>query len=196
MGHKYDIDEAYQEGLESLNIYAPTTIAALDESIGHPLRRRDANHAISVANLARTLELPRIHALALYDCVCRLSASNLLRGKGETLSTDDLEKCINGKHNLLDMWYRIMRASFTGHPIACTTTDSCTRLKGDGLDMVLEVGFEWEDCYKVLDPLLEDVMGFMTENGLCNICSQFIVESYDRERQNVLDNLLEMFSDD
>ncbi len=90
-------------------------------------------HAIAVVNIARLTGCDILLPPALAVC-CTLSARELLRGfkrtdgTRETLSPDDLERCIDGSSNLMLASTKISLSAFSPfYSDGCRTEDECQR---------------------------------------------------------------------
>lgn len=196
VGHKYDIEAVYQEGLDQLNNHTATTVATLDSSQGHAMGSW-SDFAINIANVTRALDLTRIHALALHDCVRFLTTDVLLNGEGEKLHREDLVKCIKGKHIFMHRRHRLLKRIFAKASPDCTTPTNCASCREDGLETLLDFGIDSGDCYRVLShSSMEDQLGYMAEDGLCDSCVEYLEKIYDEQRQIVLDDLVEIFENE
>ncbi|KAH9925145.1 uncharacterized protein B0H18DRAFT_933897 [Fomitopsis serialis] len=110
LAHKYGIQDLLEDSLEELKRYFPESFDAWDCR----LKCNDPADAIVAVNLARLTNTESILPAALYSC-CQLDGDDILegrvRGDGviETLSSEDLARCFDGKAKLCT---RHMRHSF------------------------------------------------------------------------------------
>lgn len=101
MAAKYGTPELLKSSLGELRRFFPSTLAAWDKR-RHLFR---PGQAIIAVNLARLTNAPSILPAALYSC-CQLSVNELLGGYSrpdavvETLSAEDLRRCLDGKVKL------------------------------------------------------------------------------------------------
>ncbi|EPT02392.1 hypothetical protein FOMPIDRAFT_1059356 [Fomitopsis schrenkii] len=101
LAHKYVIQDLLEDSLEDLKQYFPETFDLWDKRLHCNPRTR----AIEAVNLARITGTTSIIPAALYSCA-QLNGSRLLKGcvredgVVETLSTEDLSRCIDAKQDL------------------------------------------------------------------------------------------------
>ncbi|KAH9829568.1 uncharacterized protein C8Q71DRAFT_789897 [Rhodofomes roseus] len=113
MAHKYGIQDLLDDFLEELKSYFPDNFDAWENRLSCD----QAADAITVVNIARLTDTPSILPAALYSC-CLLDGEELLQGRvcdgvTESLSSEDLARCIDGKAKLCT---RQMRACFEIFP--------------------------------------------------------------------------------
>ncbi|KAH9829565.1 uncharacterized protein C8Q71DRAFT_911796 [Rhodofomes roseus] len=101
LAHKYVIKDLLDDSLEEIQKYFPSTFWAWERRKKTP----KLGHAIIAVNLARLTDTTSILPAALYVC-CQMGGSQIIRGMVrrdgvvETLASDDVERCIDGKIQL------------------------------------------------------------------------------------------------
>lgn len=131
LAHKYDIQDVLDASLAELQLYFPKDFAPWDTSTAC-----SDIEAISAVQLARLTSTPSVLPSALYVC-CLLPVNELLQGNVrddgvvDTLSTEDLSRCIQGKARLCTRMVQITHDLF-----APANNPNCTSLK-TGCDAVI-----------------------------------------------------------
>ncbi|KAH9925148.1 uncharacterized protein B0H18DRAFT_389171 [Fomitopsis serialis] len=107
LAHKYSIKPLLQDYLEELERYFPDTLDAWEKRV--QLMNPALAYAIVAVNLARLTDTLSLLPAALYLC-CQLEPNQLLEGyvrsdgTADTLSPDDVERCIGARSKLCSLY--------------------------------------------------------------------------------------------
>lgn len=133
LGTKYQVPHLTAAATSRLSLAYPTSLLGYDAQLRMKCTnfhlRRGIN-PIRVLLLARRFELDHLLPCVFYDC-CQLQVSTLLRGYvhhgvSETLSTQDLERCLVGRKllesvglNILKKTSALLPSKQCKQPVAC-----------------------------------------------------------------------------
>lgn len=141
IAHKYEMAEMLAQAVKFLKQRYPTSFRAYEKL---PVTARVQMNAIGVVNLARLIDEPSLLPTAFLDC-CLLDSSELLRGykhengSVETLTQEDLLRCLNAREELAKYTLIIVTSVFLP-----SVSDACA---------------DPTDCAEALMDMLEDVRG-------------------------------------
>ena len=205
LGDKYDVTEFRDEGITQLEKLFPESVHDWDriririggwydwEAAGISYKRSDF---IAIACVTRLLQIPRLHAGALYQC-CSLPVLALLGDCEDeddyaTLSPDDLRRCLKGRETLPGVWLSMHRMAFNPLPKACTSTCSPDAMDKYVMEHTVakiqpRVAYnplEWETWRDLFDT---------AEGVLCEECITFCRRRHDKARQALLNSLEDRF---
>ena len=187
LGHKYQVDQLVQSGLQYLKRYFTDDAEAwFSQTAMVPPMFKDV-HAIGVVNLARLTHADWLLPTALMAC-CELGreiTEGFLREDGtrDVLSLDDIGRCFAGKAklaeaNLATMHY-VLRQDVTA---ACEHPGRCKYVLRKLMNALLEghdeaKGLQW---YESWQPFIDKV-----DRGreLCCKCYKMVTETRQEEKE-------------
>ncbi|KAH9939428.1 hypothetical protein B0H21DRAFT_698423 [Amylocystis lapponica] len=184
LGHKYEVYRLRDDGLARLKTCYPSEytdenwndFAKLNSSV---MVMENTRSAISVVNLARLTQMDILLPMALYACTY-LHLSTLLHGFHcadgvlETLSPEDLFRCLQGMKNLLkakrkaSVWILKLRHCSTD----CQTPKKCCAAISSLLRRAHDAGSL--ASFQALNPLLQP-----DDEYFCKWCEDMIISQDD-----------------
>lgn len=193
------VDQLVEEGKLQIKLAFPDKIKDIDE-IENGKRTRMTfllEDAISMVEIARTLDLPDFYFRALYHC-CQLPPTKLVNGITneagfvERLSSEDLIKCISGRHVLTLVDLQICRSLFQDPGPDHHDAVPCTSQSRACLQECLKVTVDHVSHNPLNDfsPAIEEIC---QERGICRSCITFFQARHARSRQTILESLGQCF---
>ncbi|TCD61649.1 hypothetical protein EIP91_008137 [Steccherinum ochraceum] len=197
MSNKYQIDDLRLEAIDRLKERFPGDIDDWDK-----LYDRDTNilgkmsDAVSMANAAVLLELPKIHHRALYEC-CQLSTEKLVLGVvnsddvRESLSAQDISRCVEARRTLAKVQRKFLSERTSGTPSSHKDDGKCVSARRKLVEAAKEVSDDIE-----YDPLVPDADFERILEKMCTACAKFYRRKDTKLRQEILDGLPLIFGDE
>ncbi|TCD61647.1 hypothetical protein EIP91_008135 [Steccherinum ochraceum] len=192
LSHKYQAEQHLQQGIQRLTGRFPDKVKEWDALYeANSKRLGPLECVISMANMAKFLDLPGVHRRALYVC-CQLDAAiliggvTLIDGTHEVLSQEDIVVCINARVNLAKESAKLWAERFSFPCPNCIFEDGqCEQLRGELAKRAQET--PREISYNPLVPQL--VTYRLLSSKLCMNCAQFLIDRDAGLRQEIMDNL-------
>ena len=197
---QYQVETHRQEAVKQLSRVAPAKIwdwcllndplVDLDRAAVPDVQLAWPTDCIAVANLARELALPRVHATALYHC-CQLPVRQLVEGiehedcSHDALSTEDIERCVQARHTLLKADHLVLHAAVARvATLGCTNPVLCGGIRRDYLASLSgPEAFNYISC----GPLNTCVLLYV--HGICKACEFTVRQDLGGACQKILDEL-------
>ncbi|EIW56896.1 uncharacterized protein TRAVEDRAFT_73252 [Trametes versicolor FP-101664 SS1] len=143
IAHKYEMAEMLAQAVKFLKQRFPTSFRAYEKL---SVTARVQMNPIGVVNLARLIDEPSLLPTAFLDC-CLLASSELLRGykhedgSVETLTQEDLLRCLNAREELAKYTLIIVTSVFLPSVSdACADPTDCAEVLMDMLSDVRDHG--------------------------------------------------------
>ncbi len=152
LGDKYDVPEMREEGLKQLRGWYADDIDEWDKRDRRFFARR-TDH-LSVVQVTRTINEPKLHAAVLYHC-CRLPSSQLVLGDTDTgsppLCADDLVCTLNCVRAMPQAHLDTVEAVFKPVTIKHSACNKCREVSSwrdirTTVDNITKTNFEWYSC--------------------------------------------------
>lgn len=205
-GDKYDVAEFRRDGISILQASFPSGIVAWDrtrKSNGTGWEKEKGMafawvETIDMASVTRTLGDPRLHAAVLYQC-CSLPITDLVKVCNEdatlSLSPEDLQRCLKMRERLPEIWADLSGKAFDTLLDNCPARCKEKAIRVDVLDWVT-VNMKPTITCDVLDPnIWTSLFGDAADDGLCAACVEFCRERHTELRQDILDDLPNLWND-
>ncbi|KAI0342980.1 hypothetical protein BDW22DRAFT_1356532 [Trametopsis cervina] len=205
VGTKYQMDDLREEAIQHLHRRYPKKIVDWDETctdsdpstpstilVTYPIEED-----LSIANVARAMDLPDdIRLAALYGC-CSLPFETLVGGRTledgtrERLCEEDLLACLHGKEKLLAVVRPEIRSKLfapDSPPDNCRTPGPCKGKTTKMLDRYCTTEVRQHRLYDPLHPD-DEIEKQCSELGLCHNCIKFYIRRHATLRQEIRSNL-------
>ncbi|KAH8103356.1 hypothetical protein BXZ70DRAFT_1062729 [Cristinia sonorae] len=211
MSHKYQCEALLEEGKRKLSELVPSDIRVRDR-----VRPRiESDDFISVANVARFLDMRAVHRRALYEC-CQLDTIILTTGWvdedgfRDRLCAEDVQACLAGRVRLSQERIKVLlnrfketpptrcahsktnplsKYSFLDPAIFARPDTRCITVRKELLSMSVELATQGISY----DPLALDPIYQSLPYGFCEPCTKSFTQTNRKLRQDILDNLVELF---
>ena len=203
LSHKYSADDIRKEALFQLELIFPKTVEAWDARLKHA-DKAGAIHTlynpktdcIAAVNTARTLDLPRLQAAALYDC-CQLDAEDLITGivredgRRDRLDEEDVIFCVRATLALCHINHYLINKVGKTSSRRCQTVMMCEVARAVFLSRVNDPK-EGTPHYCIAPSVLSRVEWlemFLNELGACTVCVRTARRSLNEARRVFLERI-------
>ncbi|TCD63698.1 hypothetical protein EIP91_005103 [Steccherinum ochraceum] len=191
LGTKYQMDAILNTGVALLRGSFPTSLSAYEEDPSYwysrhrPISRRDI---ISVVNLARKFDLHDVLPMALLLCSRLLNHSLIKGADSESLSQEDIIRCLNGREELHRRY--VQRLAFVTSPrapVECTSIGECR-------EALSEWGAAWlPSAIGESRPDALSQFHWLASISLCEGCIEVYSDADQVQRNKMWSKLAEIF---
>ncbi len=203
LGHKYELEQVLQAALSRLRIVYTTDLATWRQALGpkkQPEFSCSSSNCFEAVNLFRTIGCTEMLPVALYFCAVLPNAylikgSHRADGTPETLSPEDLERCLNARDCFTK---RGTHFFYTRHGAEASPlcTSRCHSVLDDRRARVALPTFEGVLVRHVLHGVGRTLMDSVTRNNaVCPLCIEHlsnIQDAFEKEMWLALPKMLNL----